>query len=85
MMEEGEWHRGKRRSGYGSAPEEHIKRRSKRGSIRSRDGGAIDVGESSRADGIGEGATVERGGGQLGLTLMPHRVTPFILLLKPKP
>jgi hypothetical protein len=38
---------------------EHIKRRSKRGSIRSRDGGAIDVGESSRADGIGEGATVE--------------------------
>jgi hypothetical protein len=43
MMEEGEWRRGKRRSGYGSTPEEHNKRRSKRGSTRSSDDRAIDA------------------------------------------
>jgi hypothetical protein len=44
MMEEGEWRRGKRRSGYSSVPEEHSKRKSKRGSTRSSDGRAISTG-----------------------------------------
>jgi hypothetical protein len=42
------------------APEEHVKRRSKRGSTRSRDNGAFDAGESNGADGIDKGAAVER-------------------------
>jgi hypothetical protein len=58
-MKEGEQHQGKWIKGYGSAPEEHIKRRSQMGSTRSSDVGAIDAGESSIADGIGNGAMVE--------------------------
>jgi hypothetical protein len=42
------------------APEEHVKRRSKRGSTRSRDNGAFDAGESNGADGIDKGDAVER-------------------------
>jgi hypothetical protein len=42
-MEEGEWHRGKWRSRYGSVPEEHTKRRSKRGSTISSNGEAINA------------------------------------------
>jgi hypothetical protein len=44
-MEEGEQHRGKQRSGYGLAPEEHNKRRSKRESTRSSDDGAMSTGK----------------------------------------
>jgi hypothetical protein len=44
-MEEREQHRGKQRSGYGLAPEEHNKRRSKRESTRSSDDGAMSTGK----------------------------------------
>jgi hypothetical protein len=54
-MEEGERRRGKGRSGYGSASEEDTKRRSKRGSTRSSDGGAINAGDQWR-EWIGDGS-----------------------------
>jgi hypothetical protein len=44
-MEEGEWCQGRRAKGYGLTPEEVTKWRSKRGSTRSGDGGAIDADE----------------------------------------
>jgi hypothetical protein len=46
-MDEGERHRGKWRSGFGSVPEEYAKKRSKRRSTRSSDGRAIDTGEEA--------------------------------------
>jgi hypothetical protein len=53
VMEEGERHRGKRRSRYGSPPEEHSKRRSKRGSTRYSNSEAIGAG-GQRSKWIGE-------------------------------
>jgi hypothetical protein len=47
-MEEGERRRGNWRSGFDSAPEEYAKKRSKRGSTRSSDGGAIITGEEAK-------------------------------------
>jgi hypothetical protein len=49
-MEEGEWRQGRRRSGYGSAPKEVIKRRS----TRSDDDESINASEDSGASGSAE-------------------------------
>jgi hypothetical protein len=52
-MEDGVQRQGKRRSGYSSMPEEHNKRRSKRGSMRSSDDRAIGA-DGQRSKQIGE-------------------------------
>jgi hypothetical protein len=55
-MEKGERRRGRRRSGYGSVPEEVTKRRSNR----SDDGEAINTSESNGVSGSAKGAATER-------------------------
>jgi hypothetical protein len=61
-MEEGEWRQGRRRSGYGSAPKEVIKRRS----TRSGDDESINASEDSGASGSAE---CSYGGEQCGVRL----------------
>jgi hypothetical protein len=77
-VEEGERHRGRRASGYGSAPEEVTKRRSKWRSNRSIDDRAINASEESRASGSAMELWQKECGVRLELTLTAPLSVPLL-------